>query len=320
MPTAMKYRGLCSNCNNAPHCTFPRDPDKPVLQCEEYECFESKEVLKIVNEHDDERGGIISILEGIQSKYGYLPEAALRTVVKETGRSLVDIYGVATFYRAFSLSPRGKHLVSVCMGTACHVRGASIIAKEFERQLGVCVGDTTVDREFTLETVNCLGACALGPTVVVDGHYFTNVGTAKVKQIIKEGREGLDKVEVKTDERIFPVEVACPRCNHSLMDPRHQIDDHPSIRITVAFDNRHGWIRLSSLYGSYSVESEYEIQEDTVPDFFCPHCHAQLVGASTCAECGAPMVPMIVRGGGIVQICPRRGCKGHMLDINGVNC
>lgn len=276
-------------------------------------------IVRIVEKHSEDRGGLISTLEDIQSKYGYLSEDALRTVAKRTGWSLVDLFGVATFYRSFSFKPRGKHRISVCLGTACHVRGAPIIAGEFERQLGISAGETTSDNEFTLETVNCLGACALGPMVVVDGHYFSNVNTRKVKQILKRARVGLDKVEVKTDKRIFPIEVHCSRCNHSLMDPNHLIDGQPSARLTISFGQKHGWLRLSSLYGSYTLESEYETPMDTVTHFFCPHCHAELNGASNCPECGAPMVPMIVRGGGMVQICSRRGCKEHMLDLNGSN-
>jgi NADH:ubiquinone oxidoreductase subunit E len=277
------------------------------------------DIVGIVDKHSGDRGGLISILEEIQAKYGYLPGDALRTVSEMTGRSLVDVYGVATFYRAFSLEPRGKHLVSVCLGTACHVRGAPRIAQEFQRQLGIPIGDTTPDREFTLEAVNCLGACALGPIVVVDGHYFSNVNKVKVAQILDKARAGLDTVEVETDERIFPVEVSCPRCNHSLMDPDHSLDGYPSIRVTMSFDQKHGWLRLSCLYGSYNVETEYEIPEETVVNFFCPHCHAELIGASLCPLCGAPMVPMIIRGGGVVQICSRRGCKGHMLDLEVTN-
>lgn len=276
-------------------------------------------LLTIVEKHSGDRGALISILEDIQAKYGCLSEEALRIVADRTGRSLVDIYGIATFYRAFSLKPRGKHLCSVCLGTACHVRGAPIIAGEFERRLRISAGETTPDREFTLETVNCLGACALGPIVVIDGHYFSNVNTAKVNRIIKKAQVGLDRVEVKVDQRIFPVEVSCPRCNHSLMDPDHLVDGYPSIRVTLSFGREHGWLRLSCLYGSYTVESEYEVPMDALVNFFCPHCHAELVSASSCLECGAPMVPMIVRGGGIVQICSRRGCKGHMLDLSGVN-
>jgi len=275
------------------------------------------EITAIVEESGPAQAGLISVLEKIQAKYGYLSEDALRTVAEKTGRSLVDIYAVATFYRAFSLKPRGKHLVSVCLGTACHVRGGPVIANEIQHQLGIKAGETTADNEFTLETVNCLGACALGPVVVVDGHYFPSVKTSMVREILDRTRTGLDKVEIETDQRIFPLEVSCARCNHSLMDSRHVIDGYPPVRVTVSFGNKHGWMAISSLYGSYKVESEYDIPPDTVVNMFCPHCHAELIGSSKCGECGAPMVPMIVRGGGVVQICSRRGCKGHLLDLGG---
>ncbi len=278
-----------------------------------------KHIVGILENRRGDLGEVISILEDIQTKYSYLPEEALRIVAQETGRSLVDIYGVATFYKSFSLQPRGKHLISVCLGTACHVRGGQRIANEFERQLGICAGQTTVEKDITLETVNCLGACALGPIVVVDGHYFSNVTQQKVSDVIHKARVGIDRVDVKTDERLFPLEVSCPRCNHSLMDRNRYIDGYPSIRVTVAFGGKHGWLRLSCLYGSYSVDHEYQIPMDTVVNFFCPHCHGELIGASKCPDCGAPMVPMIVRGGGVVQICSRRGCRGHMLDLTGVN-
>jgi NADH-quinone oxidoreductase subunit E len=281
--------------------------------------MKTDEILSILEKHDGDRASLISVLEEIQAKQNYLPADALTLVAERANRSLVDVYGVATFYKSFSLKPRGKHLCSVCMGTACHVRAAPVIAEEFARQLGVSPGETTADNEFTLETVNCLGACALGPIVVVDGHYFSKVNTGRVKQIIKKTRVGLDKVTVKGDRRVFPVSVNCSRCNHSLMDPGHLIDGSPSIRVTVSFERKHGWLRLSSLYGSYSLESEYEISTDDVVDVFCPHCHAELKGASSCPECSAPMISMIVRGGGIVQICSRRGCRGHMLDLNGAS-
>ncbi|MEA3296374.1 MAG: NAD(P)H-dependent oxidoreductase subunit E [candidate division Zixibacteria bacterium] len=278
----------------------------------------SEEISAIIEKESSGKGGLISILEEIQARYSYLPEDALRVVAEKTNRSLVDIYGVATFYRAFSLEPRGKHLVSVCLGTACHVRGGQAIAEEVERQLGIKAGETTPDKEFTMETVNCLGACALGPVVVADGHYFSKVRTSTVREILESVRTGLDRIEIDTDQRIFPIEVSCARCNHSLMDPRHLTDGQPSIRITVSFGHKHGWFCLSSLYGSYNVSSEYEIPNDTIVNIFCPHCHAELIGGAKCGECGAPMVPMIIRGGGVVQICSRRGCRGHMLDLGGV--
>lgn len=146
-------------------------------------------VTEILEKHDGRRGGLIAILQDIQEHYGYLPEQALRTVARRTKHSLVDVYGVATFYRSFSLQPRGEHLISVCLGTACHVRGAPAVVEEFERQLGIRAGETTPDMRFTLETVNCLGACALGPIVVLDGQYFPNVNTSQVKRILSNGRK-----------------------------------------------------------------------------------------------------------------------------------
>ncbi len=277
---------------------------------------EEKEAL--LEKAQASEGGLIARMEQIQATYGYLPKEKLKSLAAATGRSLVDIYAVATFYKAFSLNPRGKHLISVCLGTACHVQGGPRIAEVISGELGISSGGTTSDREFSFESVNCLGACALGPVVVADGHYFSKVKTTDVKKIIERTRKGLDLIEIETDERVFPVEVSCARCNHSLMDPRHVIDGHPSIRVTVSFGNKHGWLALSSLYGSYKVSSEYEIPIDEIVHMFCPYCHAELIGAGKCSDCGASMVPMIVRGGGVVQICARRGCRGHMLDMGGV--
>ena len=186
-----EYTGICSTCAYAPSCAHRQRSDKPVWYCEEFDNF-------IPAPKKAASSGLISILEDIQGKYGYLPQGALVAVADKTNRSLVDIYGVATFYKSFSLIPRGKHLISVCLGTACHVRSAPVIVEEFERQLGINAGSTTEDREFSLETVNCLGACALGPIVVADGHYFSNVNTSNVNVILIKTRAGLDKVKVKT--------------------------------------------------------------------------------------------------------------------------
>lgn len=272
-------------------------------------------IRNILKKNDGRLGGLIAILQEIQNKYNYLPEKALRLVAAETCFPLVDIYGAATFYKSFSLKPRGKHLVSVCTGTACHVRDTFNIVAEFEAQLGVKAGGTTDDKEITLETVNCLGACALGPIVVVDGHYFSNVNKSMVESIIHKARVGLDRLDIKTDERIFPLEVSCPHCNHSLIDKNHYIDGYPSIYVISTFNDNYGWLRLSCLYGSYSVEHEYEIPADEVVHFFCPHCSAALNASASCPSCGAATVPMIVKGGGNLYICSRRGCKGHMLDL-----
>jgi NADH:ubiquinone oxidoreductase subunit E len=312
--------GICSTCNQVSTCAYRlKNKGLVVWECDLYESYETPGVLKIVEKYKGKPGSVVSILEEIQATYGYLPREMLRELSDKTGYSLVDVYGAANFYKSFSLKPRGKYLVSVCRGTACHVRGGPVVAKEFERQLGVRAGETTPDKEFTLETVNCLGACALGPVVVVEGHYFPHVNPERVERIIEKTREGLDEIEIEGDVRVFPIEVSCPKCNRSLIDAEHLIDGYPSIRVTLSFGYTHGWLRLSSLYGSYNVESEYDVPKSTVVNFFCPHCHAELRSAAACPECGAPMVPMIVRGGGVVQICARRGCKGHMLDLTRAN-
>jgi len=304
---------LCVTCSKVDDCGYLKRDSRARIYCEDFDDRDA--VYKIVRKHNGKSGSIIAILEEIQAKYSYLPPKELNIVAQETGRSIADIYHVATFYRAFKLSPRGKHLVSCCLGTACHVRGGPSVADEVSHQLHITPGETTKDNEFTLETVNCLGACALGPVVVVDGHYFPQVNASKVPGIIEKTLAGLDKVEAATDARIFQVAVSCSRCNHSLMDAAFQIDGFPSIRVSQYYDHQIGWLRLSSLYGSRKVEMEFEVPKDAVNHIFCPHCHTELIGATNCPECGIKMVPMIVVGGGVVQICPRRGCKGHLLDV-----
>lgn len=274
-----------------------------------------RDVQALLENRHDGQGRIIALLTDIQGRYGYLPEEALRVVADKTGRPFVEVFGVATFYRSFSLEPRGKHLVCACLGTACHIRGAPRVVEELQRQLGIMAAETTPDKEFTLETVNCLGACALGPVVVVDGHYVSNVKKSMVRSLLDKALKGFDRGEVGKDRLIFPIEVSCPCCNHSLMDDTFGVDEHPSIRVTVHFDGKQSWVRLSSLYGSFTVSSELDIPVGTVTDFYCPHCHGRIAGASDCPMCDAPMVPMLVTGGGTVQICSRRGCRSHMLDL-----
>jgi NADH-quinone oxidoreductase subunit E len=121
--------------------------------------------------HGPERELLISVLQDINHDLGYLPEAALRYVSRKTNTPLLAVYHVATFYKAFSLTPRGKHVIRVCQGTACHVRGASRVLEGLKGRLGIAPGQTTPDRKFTLETVNCLGTCAMGPVVVADEEY-----------------------------------------------------------------------------------------------------------------------------------------------------
>ena len=143
-------------------------------------------VAAIVNKYGGSRDSLVSILQDVQSKYRYLPEDALRAVAHALDLPLIQVYAVATFFKAFSLKPRGEHIVSVCLGTACHVRGAPAVLDEVKRQLGIGPGETSQDKRFTLETVNCLGACALGPIVVTDDQYEGQMSPGKVKKILKE--------------------------------------------------------------------------------------------------------------------------------------
>ena len=146
---------------------------------------------EIVKKHGGDKSTIIAVLQDIQEAFNYLPKQALKTAAKAMDIPLSRVYEVATFYTAFSLKPRGEHVVKICMGTACHVRGASAIQDKLERTLCIKPGETTADGKFSLETVNCVGACALGPVVVINTEYHGQVTMAKVDKIIgKINQEG----------------------------------------------------------------------------------------------------------------------------------
>jgi NADH:ubiquinone oxidoreductase subunit E len=146
----------------------------------------------ILKKHGYEGSKIIQVLTDIQAQYNYLPRENLEYVSRQMKVPLGKVYSIATFYAAFSLTPRGEHMITVCSGTACFVRGVSDVLKRIEDRLGIKAGFTTEDNMFTLETVNCLGACALAPIVVVDGEYYGQTTVQKVDAI-------LDKYQ-KTDD------------------------------------------------------------------------------------------------------------------------
>lgn len=145
-----------------------------------------EKVNVILDKYQRERGFLVSILQDIQGEYYYLPKEVLEQVSQALDLPLSQVYSVATFFKAFSLKPRGRHLISVCLGTACHVRGAVRVVEAIERKLGIARGETTEDRKFTLETVRCVGACALGPVVTVGTEYFGQMTPDKVDSILKE--------------------------------------------------------------------------------------------------------------------------------------
>jgi NADH-quinone oxidoreductase subunit E len=147
--------------------------------------IEPKKVNSFINKYSCDKNALITILQDVQSEYNYLPRKALIIVSQTLKVPLIDIISVATFYSAFSLEPRGEHTVTVCMGTACHVRGGPKILEEFERRLKIGAGHTTEDRQFSLESVACLGCCAIGPVVVVDDDYHAQTTIRKVQPILK---------------------------------------------------------------------------------------------------------------------------------------
>ncbi|MBW1711306.1 MAG: NAD(P)H-dependent oxidoreductase subunit E [Deltaproteobacteria bacterium] len=133
---------------------------------------------------------LIEVLQDVQEKYGYIPEEAMRVISKDLGVPLIDVYSAAVFYKAFTMKPRGKNVVTMCLGTACHVRGAKLLLNQATGQLGIESGETTEDGLFTVEHVNCLGACALGPVVTENGSYHHHMTPGKLRKLIDSlGRE-----------------------------------------------------------------------------------------------------------------------------------
>ncbi len=145
-----------------------------------------REINDILSRHGHGHdGSLLAILFEVQDRFHFVPPEALILVSQRLGVPLSQAYSVATFYHAFSLTPRGRHLVHVCTGTACHVRGAAQVLDRLKTVLGIPPGETTQDRQFTLETVNCLGACALGPVVVLDGEYSGQMTAQRVDRLLK---------------------------------------------------------------------------------------------------------------------------------------
>ncbi len=141
---------------------------------------------KIAADHRTQGNSLVTVLQDVQTEYGYLPGEVLETVAEEMEVPFSQAYGLATFYSSFSLQPRGKHHVCVCTGTACHVRGAANVLEKLERDLGIKSGQTSEDLNHSLESVNCLGACALGPVVVVNDTYHGKVTSRDVDKILND--------------------------------------------------------------------------------------------------------------------------------------
>jgi len=142
-------------------------------------------LASILDKYQNKKELLVSVLQDIQTEFNYLPKDAILKVSQCLNVPLSQVYSVATFFRAFSLEPRGRHIVNVCLGTACHVRGAVKILEKIEQELGIKSGETTKDMRYTLETVNCVGACALGPIAIVDEEYTGQMKTDNVKPLLE---------------------------------------------------------------------------------------------------------------------------------------
>lgn len=140
----------------------------------------------IIQNHKGKAGGLIPVLEEAQVCLEYLPLSVQKKIAAGLNLPLSRVYGVVTFYSFFTMTPRGKHTIRVCLGTACYVRGGKVLTETLEKQFGIKEGETTADRLFTLESVRCLGACGLGPVIVIDDDVHGRVKPGKIKDILAQ--------------------------------------------------------------------------------------------------------------------------------------
>jgi NADH-quinone oxidoreductase subunit E len=145
---------------------------------------EISKIDSIIARHSNGQQGLISSLLDIQDEYHHLPPEAMRRVSERMDIPIIQVYQVAKFYKVFSMEPRGEHLITVCLGTACHVRGGELLIDQIGRVLGIGPDETSPDFRFTLEAVNCLGCCALGPVMVIDDKYYGNMTVSKVERVL----------------------------------------------------------------------------------------------------------------------------------------
>jgi NADH-quinone oxidoreductase subunit E len=139
---------------------------------------------ELLKEFGREQKDLVHILHKVQAEFGFVPAPAIRRIAEHLNITESDVFGVLTFYKAFRLQPPGKYMLTVCQGTSCHVRGGAAVLAEIKKQLGIEPGETTTDRIFSLDTVNCFGCCAIGPNVVVNGTYHSQVQVEDVRSLL----------------------------------------------------------------------------------------------------------------------------------------
>jgi NADH:ubiquinone oxidoreductase subunit E len=151
--------------------------------------MELSSIDKIIDRYEGAASSLLAIMQDVQDEARYLPRDAMERVAERLGVPIARVYQMATFFDSFHLEPRGKHICTVCMGTACHVRGSVKLVEQLERDLEIKSGGTTKDMMFTIEEVNCVGACALGPLVIVDGEYNGNMTSSGIQKMVKKLRK-----------------------------------------------------------------------------------------------------------------------------------
>ena len=174
----------CGSCWN--NCPVRNEPQEEEIVKPELEEKDLEKISVLIGNNENGRGTLVPLLQDINLEYGYLPENILKYVSAELHIPLSQIYNIATFYKGFSLTPRGRHVISVCLGTACHVRGGQRIAERLERDLGIKIGETTSDLNFTLEAVRCLGCCGLAPVVTVGDDLYGKMNQVKVAKTVEK--------------------------------------------------------------------------------------------------------------------------------------
>jgi len=158
--------------------------------------MESLQLESILEGRNSQPHQLIEVLQDVQESYGYIPEEGMKEISKTLGVPLIEVYRVASFYKAFKLKPAGKYVITICNGTACHVRGSQLLLDQAVSQLGIKPGEVTDDGMFSIEHVNCLGACALGPIASENGSYHHHMTPAKLRKFIESIRHE-NKEEVK---------------------------------------------------------------------------------------------------------------------------
>lgn len=189
--------GLCvTNCpvRNIPHFEQKEAPEVKLAK------GDLEKITRILNVYKGQEGSVVPVLQDVNEEYKYLPEDILKYISNKLKIPLSRIYNVATFYNAFSLTPRGKYTIQVCLGTACHVKGGQKIMEALERELGIKTRETTKDRLFSLEAVRCLGCCGLAPVITVGDDLYGNITQAKIAGILKKYRKetGVEHAKTKT--------------------------------------------------------------------------------------------------------------------------